>query len=194
MSLPASAAWLLGYNAGIRTAGVCLLCALVFTVVEMTHLSRPLQAQAASLGIWWVIVQAVLVNTIPVGQIIGRLRESQRRMVSIYNALEDVIFYLAIEPEGQFRIISVNGAFLRLAGLNQEEAVGKTVNEVIPEPSLPTVLKKYRRAIEEKTIVHWEETSDYPAGRLTGEVTIAPLFDNTGTCTHLVGSVHDITG
>jgi PAS domain S-box-containing protein len=28
---------------------------------------------------------------------------------------------------------------------------------------------------------------------LTGEVSVAPVLDNKGTCTHLVGSVHDIT-
>jgi PAS domain S-box-containing protein len=121
------------------------------------------------------------------------LRESQQRLVSIYNTVEDAIFHLAVEPEGQFRIVSVNAAFLRVTGLIQERVVGKTVNEVIPEPSLTIVLGKYRQAIEENTVVHWEETSDYPAGRLTGEVSVAPVFDNTGTCTHLVGSVHDIT-
>jgi PAS domain S-box-containing protein len=121
------------------------------------------------------------------------LRESQQRSASIYNTVEDVIFHLAIEPEGQFRFISVNAAFLSITGLSQERVVGKTVNEVIPEPSLTMVLGKYRQVIEEKTIVRWEETSDYPAGRLTGEISVAPIFDNTGTCTHLIGSVHDIT-
>jgi PAS domain S-box-containing protein len=193
VSLPASAAWLLGYKAALRTAGLCLGSALVFTVLEMTHVILPLQTQATVLGIWTMIVQAVLVNAIPVGQIIGMLRESQRRLVSIYNTVEDVIFYLAIESEGQFRIVSVNAAFLRVTGLSQEKVVGKTVNEVIPEPSRTMVLGKYRQAIEEKTIVRWEETSDYPAGRLTGQVSVAPVFDNTLTCTHLVGSVHDIT-
>jgi PAS domain S-box-containing protein len=193
VSLPASAAWLLGYTAAIWTAGGCLLSALVFTVLEITHASLPL-GKATPLGIWAMTVQAVLINAIPVAQIIGRLLESQRRLVSIYDTVEDVIFYLAIEPEGQFRIISVNAAFLRITGLNQEEVVGKTLNEVIPEPSLTMVLEKYRQAIEEKTIVRWEETSDYPAGRLTGEVSVAPVFDKTGTCTHLVGSVHDVTG
>ena len=28
---------------------------------------------------------------------------------------------------------------------------------------------------------------------MTGEVSVAPVFDNKGNCTHLVGSVHDIT-
>ena len=74
VSLPASAAWLLGYEAAIWTAGGCLLSALVFTVLEMTHASLPFQRQATPLGIWFVIVQAVVINAIPVGQIIGRLR------------------------------------------------------------------------------------------------------------------------
>jgi PAS domain S-box-containing protein len=121
------------------------------------------------------------------------LRESQQQLVSIYNTIEDVIFHVAVGPEEQYRIVSVNAAFLNITGLSQEKVVGKTVNEVIPEPSLTIVLGKYRQAIEEKTVVRWTETSDYPTGRLTGEVSVAPVFDNTGSCTHLVGSVHDIT-
>ena len=121
------------------------------------------------------------------------LRENEQRLASIYNTVGDVIFHLAVEPGGQFRFVSVNAAFLKVTGLSLERVVGKTVNEVIPEPSLTLVLGKYRQAVEEKTIVRWEETSDYPGGRLTGAVSVAPVFDNKGTCTHLVGSVHDIT-
>ncbi len=121
------------------------------------------------------------------------LRESEQQLVSIYNTVRDVIFHVAVEPEGRFRFVSINAAFLRVTGLNREVVIGKTVNEVIPEPSLTMVLGKYRQAIEENTTVVWEETSDYPTGRLTGEVSVVPVFDNKGNCTHLVGSVHDIT-
>jgi PAS domain S-box-containing protein len=121
------------------------------------------------------------------------LRENEQQLVSIYNTVKDVIFCLAVEPDGQFRFVSVNTAFLKVTGLSREAVVGKTVNAVIPEPSLTMVLENYRQAVEEKTIVFWEETSDYPTGRLTGEVSVAPVFDNNGTCSHLVGSVHDIT-
>lgn len=121
------------------------------------------------------------------------LRHREQQLASIYNTVRDVIFYLAVESEGQFRFLSVNAAFLRVTGLTADAVVGKTVHEVIPEPSLTMVLEKYREAVEHKTIVSWEEVSDYPTGRLTGEVTVAPVFDHQGTCTHLVGSVHDIT-
>jgi PAS domain S-box-containing protein len=121
------------------------------------------------------------------------LQENQQRLASIYNSVKDVIFQVAVEPEGQFRFVSVNAAFLKVTGLSREMTVGKRVDEVIPEPSLTGVLAKYRQAIKEQTAVFWEETSDYPSGRLTGEVSIVPVFDDQGACTHLVGSVHDIT-
>jgi PAS domain S-box-containing protein len=121
------------------------------------------------------------------------LRDNQQHLASIYDAVRDAIFHLAVEPEGQFRFSSVNTAFLTVTGLSRDMAVGKTVNEVIPEPSLTMVLGKYRQAIEERTAVLWEETSDYPTGRLTGEVSIVPVFDDKSTCTHLVGSIHEIT-
>ncbi|HTA45808.1 MAG TPA: PAS domain S-box protein [Bryobacteraceae bacterium] len=121
------------------------------------------------------------------------LRENQKLLASIDDAVKDVIFYLAVEPESQFRFVSVNAAFLRVTGLNRDQVMGKTVCEVVPEPSLTMVLSKYRQAIEEKTALSWEETSEYPTGQLIGEVHVTPVFDDRGVCTHLAGSVHDIT-
>ena len=48
------------------------------------------------------------------------LRANEQRLVSIYNAVDDVIMHLAVEPEGQFRFVSVNAAFLRVTGLSIE--------------------------------------------------------------------------
>jgi PAS domain S-box-containing protein len=122
-----------------------------------------------------------------------KLRESENRLTSIYNTVGDVLFYLAVEGEGLYRFISINSAFEKATGLSRESVEGSLVNEIIPEPSLTMVLGKYRQAIEENNIVRWEETSEYPAGRLVGLVTIAPIFDDDSKCTHLVGSVQDIT-
>jgi PAS domain S-box-containing protein len=122
------------------------------------------------------------------------LQENEQRLISIYNTVEDSIFQLAVVFGGQFRFSSVNAAFYRATGLTPGQVIGRMVNEVIPEPSLSLVLEKYRQAAETKTIVRWEETSDYPAGRVTGDVSISPIVDSAGTCISLIGSVHDITG
>jgi signal transduction histidine kinase/CheY-like chemotaxis protein len=91
VSLPASAAWLLGYNAAVRTAAGCLLGALVFAVLEMTHTSLPFPRTGTPLGIWAIIVQAVLINAIPVGQIIGRLRETLQELRRHQQHLESLV-------------------------------------------------------------------------------------------------------
>jgi PAS domain S-box-containing protein len=41
--------------------------------------------------------------------------------------------------------------------------------------------------------VSWEEVSVYPTGEKHGEVSVTPIFDEQGQCTHLIGAVHDIT-
>ena len=41
--------------------------------------------------------------------------------------------------------------------------------------------------------VMWLETSDYPTGHVTGEVSVTPVCDETGHCYQLVGVVHDLT-
>jgi len=121
------------------------------------------------------------------------IHESEQRMSSIYDTVDDVIFHLEVESEGKYRFASVNTTFCNITGLNREQVIGKMVDEVIPEPSLTMVLEKYKQAINEKKIIRWEEVSDYPTGRLIGAVSIAPVVDDKGYCTHLIGSVHDIT-
>src|SRR4030042_6731611 len=121
------------------------------------------------------------------------LQENERRLSNIYDTVGDGIFHLAVEAGGSYRFISINQAFLNVTGLRKEMVVGKLVSEVISEPSLSMVLGKYKQAIKQNSIIRWEETSDYPNGRLIGEASIAPVVDDKGCCTHLVGSVHDIT-
>jgi PAS domain S-box-containing protein len=126
-------------------------------------------------------------------QIEQELLRNEQRLSSIYSTVGDAIFQVAVESEDHYRFSSVNAAFCSVTGLLPEALVGKSVGDVIPEPSLTLVLGKYRQAIEQRALVRWEETSDYPAGRLIGDVSVAPIFDAAGHCTHLVGSVHDVT-
>ncbi|MGC3971753.1 MAG: PAS domain S-box protein [Pirellulales bacterium] len=122
-----------------------------------------------------------------------RLQETNLLLNQIFQAVGDVIFLIAVEPDGGFRFESVNSTFFHTTGLPPDAVVGRRVDEVIPEPSLSFVLRQYRTAIDERRVVRWEETSSYPRGTLTGSVTVGPIFGEDGICSHLVGSVHDIT-
>ena len=124
---------------------------------------------------------------------VEELRRTSERLKLIYAGVADIIFLLAVEPGGAFRFESVNQAFLATIGMAPEQVVGRRVDEVLPESSHALVLGNYRRAIEERRRVDWEEVAVYPAGTRVGEVNVAPVFDTTGRCTHLIGVVHDVS-
>ncbi len=111
----------------------------------------------------------------------------------IFRNIEDVVYQFAVEGPDSFRFVYVNPAFYKATHLTPEQVIGKTVDEVIPEPSLSLVLGHYRTAIRTGYTQRWEESSDYPAGRKVGRVSLTPVFDAEGHCTHLVGTVHDIS-
>ena len=121
------------------------------------------------------------------------LEASERRLSLIFDTVGDVIFLLSVEPEDCFRFASVNPAFLALTGLRHEQVIGKRIEEVLPETAHALAISKYKQAIRENRTVRWEEASAYPTGTLYGAVAVTPARNAAGVCTHLIGSVHDIT-
>ena len=121
-----------------------------------------------------------------------KLREREKQLNLIYENVTDVLFVLAVDSNNAYRFTSINHRFTEATGLSEDRVVGKLVDEVIPEPSLSIVLKKYSEAIQSKQSVYWEETTNYPNGVKTGQVSVTPVFDGED-CIFLVGAVHDIT-
>lgn len=117
-------------------------------------------------------------------------RERVRALV--HSSISDVVFHLRVEGD-RFRFLEINPSFTKATGLGSEQVVGKLVDEIIPEPSLSLVLANYRKAIREGHTVRWEEVTPYPTGKKIGEVSITPVLDAHGACTHLVGTVQDVT-
>jgi PAS domain S-box-containing protein len=121
------------------------------------------------------------------------LRVTDEHLALVYRHVDDVLFHLKVEPDGNYRFASVNPAFCRSTGLDASQVIGKTVREVIPEPSLSLVLQKYDEAIRTNRTVRWEETTLYSTGPRSGDVSITPVFDSEGRPKFMVGSVRDFT-
>jgi len=121
------------------------------------------------------------------------MEASERRLSLIFDTVSDVIFLLLVEPEDCYRFVSVNSTFLAVTGLTRDQVIGKRIEEVLPETAHALVIGKYKQAILENKTVRWEEVSVYPTGTLYGEAAVTPAWDANGVCTHLIGSVHDIT-
>ncbi len=123
----------------------------------------------------------------------GALIAREQELVAIYENAPGIVFYVAIEPDGEFRFASMSQAGLDAMGLTRQHVVGALVRNVIPEASRDLVLSHYRDAVQSGRTVRWKEMSVYPAGRRIGEVAVTPVCASTGVVTHLVGIVHDIT-
>ena len=117
----------------------------------------------------------------------------EQELSAIYENVPGILFYVSIEPNGQFRFQSMSQAGLSAIGLTREQVVGAFVHDVIPLLSRNLVLNNYRKAIQSGQTVRWKEVSFYPTGRKIGEVAVTPLYDSNGVATHLIGIVHDIT-
>ncbi|MGY3090099.1 PAS domain S-box-containing protein [Hymenobacter sp. UYAg731] len=121
------------------------------------------------------------------------LAEREHQLSVLFDTIADVTFVLNVEGEGRYRFIFANKAFEKTTGLPLAQVLGRYVEDIIPEPSLSLVLTKYREAIARMERVVWQETSDYPTGQVTGEVSVTPVPDERGRCCQLVGVVHDLT-
>jgi PAS domain S-box-containing protein len=119
--------------------------------------------------------------------------ESERQLSLIYTHVSDIIFYLAVEAGPRYRYVTVNRAFLETAGLSEAQVVGQLVQQVLPESAHALVLHQYAEAIRTRRAVRWEEVSRSPSGKKYGEVSVTPVMNSDGQCTHLIGVVHDIT-
>jgi PAS domain S-box-containing protein len=121
------------------------------------------------------------------------IEESEKRLSLIFDTVGDVLYLLSVEPGYCFRFVSINSTFLTLTGLMREQVIGKQIEEVLPESAHALVRNKYIEAINGNKTVRWEEASEYPTGKLYGSVAVTPALNAAGVCTHLIGSVHDIT-
>jgi PAS domain S-box-containing protein len=111
----------------------------------------------------------------------------------ILDNVTDSAFLLKVEPEETYRFLFINPPFLAATGLRGEQILGKNVQEVIPESAHSLVLGQYAAAIRERCPAEWQETSVSPSGERVSSVRVIPIFDEQGCCTHLLGTIHDIT-
>lgn len=119
--------------------------------------------------------------------------DRERRLNLFYQNVADCLYVIEVEPDGRFRFISVNEAFVAVTGFRNEQVLGRYVEEVLHETSHELVKGKYREAVRENRTVRWEEVAEMPAGRRVGEVFVTPVRDEVAGRLYLLGGVHDIT-
>ena len=91
VTLPISAAWLLGYRSALYTAAVCLCTAFVFMVFEARGVYLPRLIPGTAFGLWAVLVQACLIGAVPVAHVLRRLWEALAELTAHRQNLETLV-------------------------------------------------------------------------------------------------------
>ena len=177
-----------------RTRGEIAPKNYVTAIILKNGTESPIEITVSSFYLLGEKAELVFVYDITERKEIERiLLQNKQELESIYNTVEDMVFQLQVEGGNNFRFNSVNKAFENYTGLNASFIVGKLINEILPESLLSANILKCHDAGEHKALKRWEESLKFPVGILTCEFSVAPVLNMEGKCTHIVGSIHDIT-
>ena len=128
------------------------------------------------------------------------LRESEARLKLIFNGTSDLQVLFRVAAGNGFITETVNRAFIdnfhANTGKNLTDFLGRPVEELLAATGLsPQDIEHrralYLRAIHERATVRFET----PRSQLrdAAEVTVSPVLDQTGHCTHVLWSGRNIT-
>lgn len=168
---------------------------------QFTQHSRPLQrtykvtALSPQPGHFVTLFQDVTEETWQIEELEGRQRlilELTRELNLIFNGTSDAMFLMQVEADGQYRCLRVNESYRRLVGYSSLELIGKTPVEVMGRELGEAVEEGYRRCVDAKARVSYEETLDFPSGRRNWSTTLTPIMEGDQV-RFLIGSRKDIT-
>jgi diguanylate cyclase (GGDEF)-like protein/PAS domain S-box-containing protein len=113
---------------------------------------------------------------------------------AVVNAADAVLIADAGSPNAEPRIVYVNPAFTRMTGYRADEVVGGTPRMLQGPDTCPLSRAKMREAIAHRISVtvdllnYRKDGSAYIA-----EISLTPVIDEGGTCTHWIAIQRDIT-
>jgi two-component system cell cycle sensor histidine kinase/response regulator CckA len=117
-------------------------------------------------------------------------KELHHRLDTLIEALPDVIHF----KDAQGRNLIVNKAFEKMVGLGKEAILGKSDEELLPPDLVKTCHASDEQVWRHKVAIRFEDVQQAPDGRLVyWDSFKAPLFDEKGGLTGLVGVGRDVT-
>ncbi|MFB6295245.1 MAG: PAS domain S-box protein [Halobacteriales archaeon] len=123
------------------------------------------------------------------------LRDLAEEYQSLLTNIDDAIFLIDVEEaetDVEFRYGRINTAHESQTGLKTEEIHGKTPREILGDDIGGEVEANYRRCVEQREPIRYEETLPLPKGELIWETKLAPVVVD-GEVVRIVGIARNIT-
>ena len=120
-------------------------------------------------------------------------RDADALVRAVFENIPDYLYTFEVTADGRFLIGDFNPALARLLGGDMAPWRGRDVMEAFPVMG-PRLTELYSRVIETGKTSAQRDSAEVPGvGRITWESMLAPVFDEAGRPTRIVGSSRDIT-
>jgi PAS domain S-box-containing protein len=121
------------------------------------------------------------------------LRQSEQLNKEVLDKIPVCIFVFDVTPDGRFKFVGLNPAEEKAVGLSTAEVEGRFVEDVLPEDVAGHVTTHYRRCLEARTLVTYEEELQLPIGSRYFQTNLIPIQDADGRIYRIVGCCSDLT-
>jgi PAS domain S-box-containing protein len=105
----------------------------------------------------------------------ARLAESEVRLRTVFEHTAEALFLVAVAPDGGFVFQGINPALERATGLLSEAMRGRAPADVLPPDIATAVEANYRRCVEARAPIRYEERLSLPGGTREWETVLAPV-------------------
>ena len=121
--------------------------------------------------------------------------------LKFFNSISDMVYLIKVDGENCYSYMFANDPAKKYTGLT-EESFGKSIDEVLPTNAAELIKQKYGKAIQSKSSITYEDKQyiknpeNFTNARKQiryWDTTVTPVFDEKGSCTHLLAVVRDIT-
>ena len=113
----------------------------------------------------------------------------------IFREMKDAVFFVDVQQTGEGYIFTFrrnNASHRELTGLSEDEMRGQTPRDLLGDEQGATVAANYRRCVEQRETIQYEETLELPAGTSYWQTKLTPIIKN-GNVTQIIGVARDIT-
>lgn len=110
----------------------------------------------------------------------------------VFNGTQDAIFLMKVLENCEFRYVRNNLAHQNKTGILLEQIMNKSPQELLGKDLGDVVSKNYKKCVDSKKSITYEEELNLPAGYRIWSTTLTPILDGDSV-THIVGSATDIT-
>jgi PAS domain S-box-containing protein len=153
---------------------------------------------------WFLLKGTPLLQTYPTDVLLQHINITDRKKneeniktiteeyQTVFQGTQDSMFLVEVIDYNEFRYIRNNRAHEISTGFVLANFRGKTPQELVGTKAGDFISANYKRCVDLKDTISYEETLELPAGTKTWQTTLTPILQDGEVC-YIVGSSRDIT-